>query len=412
MEFEEFTLSNGLRVIHQETNSYASHCGLIINVGSRDELDHEQGIAHFLEHTLFKGTKKRKAYHILNRIDAVGGELNAYTSKEETVVHCSFQNHHYERAIELVADIVFQSTFPEKEVEKEKAIIIDEINAYQDSPGEQIFDDYEELIYANHPLGRLILGKEEDIERYTAKDIKAFKDRTYGVNKMVFSSVGNITAKKLQQQLEKHFGQIDIPVTQDQRRIFNSYVPCDEVVKRDIFQAHMIYGNVSYSYQSPNRRAMILLNNILGGPAMNSRLNLNISEKYGYAYNLESNYTTYTDTGWFGVYLGTDSKYLNKSLKLIQKELTKLKDVKLGKSQFKQAQEQLIGQLVLSQESGVSQMIALGKSLLAFNKVDTLAETKSKIEKITAEQLQEVANDNFNFDQMSTLVFSPSKAEE
>jgi predicted Zn-dependent peptidase len=407
-EFETFTLSNGLRVIYARMKGPASHCGIFIKAGSRNEQADETGLAHYLEHCMFKGTKKRKAYHVLNRLDAVGGEINAYTSKEETVIHASVLNEHLERSIELLSDITFESVFPEKEITKEKLIIIDEIHSYLDSPGEQIFDDFEELIYPNHPLGTNILGTAENLRSFKQQHLIAFRDRYYNPENMVLSVVGDITLNRVKKLAEKHLGHITRVGSPSEALPFEGYTSVHRTIEKDTYQAHLLLGGEAYSYHRDERRAMILLNNILGGPALNSRLNLNISEKYGFAYNLESSYVPYSDTGYFNIYLGTEAKYLDKSIQLIHRELKKLRETKLGSRQLHMAKKQLIGQIALAQESGTGQMMALGKSLLAFNQVDTLPVIYRDIEAITAEQLLEIANSVYRKENLSSLVFLPA----
>ena len=409
MEFDIFTLKNGVRVIHKEINSPASHCGFIINAGSRDEEDSEHGLAHFLEHCIFKGTQKRKAFHILNRIDAVGGELNAYTSKEDTVIYASFLAHHYERAIELLTDITFRSTFPEKEIQKEREIISDEISSYLDSPADQIFDDFEDQIFTNHRLGRPILGTTESLYELGEPELTRFLHKHYVTENLVFSSAGNISTTKLKSLLEKHLEEIPSGSYQSKRKPFDHYHLEQRIQQKEVYQAHLMLGNTAYSYPDSRRRSMVLLNNILGGPAMNSRLNLNISEKYGFAYNLESNYSSYSDTGIVSIYLGTDSKSLSRATELIYKELEKLRTNKLGVRQLSSAKEQLKGQIALSQESGSSLMMALGKSLLSFNQVDDLETIYRDIDQITAGELLEIANEIFDPAQLSSLTFLPRK---
>ena len=406
MEFNIFTLKNGIRIIHKEIkNSEVSHCGLLINAGSRDESKDEQGLAHFIEHTIFKGTKKRKAFHILNRLDAVGGELNAYTSKEVTCVYASFLNIYHERAIELLADITFSSTFPEKEIAKEKDVIIDEINSYLDNPCEQIYDDFEEQIFAPHPIGRNILGTIESLKKINRKNLIDFISKHYATDRMVFSFVGNISAQSMKQLAEKHFSPIPGNISTFKRKLFSSYHPSQKSVKKSTYQAHRIIGNIAYSRKHKNRTGLILLNNLLGGPAMNSRLNLAIREKYGFTYNLESNYSAYTDTGIFNIYLGTDNQHLEKTDQLLKKELSKLKDVKLGTLQLHSAKMQLTGQIALAQESKAGFMLAIGKSLLLHDRVESLPEIYAKIEALTAENLLEIANEIFDEKQLSTLTF-------
>ncbi len=406
MEFDFFTLSNGLRVVHKQIdNSDVSHCGLLIDVGSRDEKDDEQGLAHFIEHCIFKGTGKRKAYHILSGLDAVGGELDAYTTKEETCIYASFLNKHYERAMELIADITFNSTFPAKEIEKEKEVIIDEIYSYQDSPAEQIFDDFEDMIFAGHPIGRNILGTVSSVNTLQQSHIKQFIKRTYSIDKMVFSSVGNIPLKTLQRLLEKH---LSLPFTQkasNGRKPFTGYRPIERTVERDTYQTHCLMGTVAYKASDPKRRYLSLLNNILGGPAMNNRLSLTIREKFGFAYNIESSYTTYSDSGNFNIYFGTDHKHVNKTRALVLKELKKLRETPLGTRQLHQAKQQLIGQIALAQENKVNSMLAFGKSLLLYDTVDPLPVVYGKIEAITATHLLDVANEILTEDRLSTLTY-------
>jgi predicted Zn-dependent peptidase len=404
-EYLIFTLKNGIRIIHKQTADEVAHCGIIINAGSRDESENEQGIAHLIEHVLFKGTKKRKAFHILNRIDAVGGELNAYTTKEETCIYASFLAPYYERAIELIADITFNSTFPEKEILKEKAVIEDEINSYLDNPSEQIFDDFDEHIFSNHPLGKNILGTPQSLKKIKRKDILNFVQRNYSGNQIVFSSIGNIDEKQLKRLIEKHLGEVKLKTSQPKRAQFKSYKAKAAESQKDTNQSHCIIGNVAYGVNHKERTTLVLLNNLLGGPAMNSRLNLAIREKYGFTYNLESNYAIFTDTGLFSVYMGTDNKHIERCVQLVYKELDLLKNKKMGAQQLQSAKQQLIGNIALAQESKVSVMLSLGKSILLFNKVDTLADIYKKIESISSEKIVQVANQVFDTKAMSRLTY-------
>jgi predicted Zn-dependent peptidase len=406
MEFNLFTLSNGIRVIHQEMNgSDVSHCGIIVNAGSRDENEDEQGLAHFIEHSIFKGTNKRKAYHILSGLDAVGGELNAYTSKEETAIYASFQNQYLEKAIELITDITFNSAFETKEINKEKDVIIDEINSYLDSPGEQIYDDFEGQIFAGHSIGRNILGTIESVKSFKRKDILAFMKRNFTTDRMVFSVVGKISEKKLRRLLDKHLGQIEESSSVLNRKAFDQYKVTKVTSTDDNHQTHVMIGSAAYGSDDPKRRSLILLNNILGGPAMNSRLNLGIREKYGFAYNIESSYTPYSDTGIFAVYFGTDSKVSARTHQLVMNELKKFRAKKLGVRQLEQAKKQLIGQIALSQEHHVNSMLSLGKSVILYGAVDLLSETYHKINAVTAQEIFEVANEIFDESRLSSLTF-------
>lgn len=405
MEFLEFTLPSGIRVIHKPNHSGVSHCGLMVMAGSRDEKEDEQGLAHFLEHTLFKGTKKRKAFHILSRLDEVGGELNAFTSKEETFIYGSFLNTYYNRAIELIFDITFQSVFPEKEIEKEKDVILDEILTYLDSPAEAIFDDFEDLLFEGHSIGRNILGTKESIAQFDRTKILAFVERLYQPENMVFCSVGNISENKLKRYLLKADELAQTRTKTDKRLPINAYIPVKQELKKSNYQSHIILGNRACSMHHKDLTAFTMLNNILGGPGLNSRLNLNIREKYGFAYSIESFLQPYSDTGVFGVYVGTDHNSMERAQRLIKKELNKLATEKLGVMQLSKAKKQLIGQIALGQESQINQMISLAKARLNYETIETLEEIHKKIEAVSAEKLTEAASELFDPKQLSTLIY-------
>ena len=399
------TLDNGIRLVHHRIPGMVAHCGIIINTGSRDETEKEHGIAHFIEHMLFKGTMRRKAYHILSRLEDVGGELNAYTTKEETAIHASFLKDDYERTIELISDITFNSVFPEKEIEKEKDVVIEEINSYLDNPSELIFDDFEELIFAGQPIGRNILGSPESVKSYSRKTISDFIQNNYNTNEMVFCSVGNIPDEKILKLFKTHFAAI---VTYNNEARSNkswTYKPASLTKKKDTFQNHCIIGNLAYNLKDEKRMGMFLLNNILGGQGLNSRLNLSLREKNGLAYNVESSYNPYCDTGIFSIYFGTDAQYLNKSISIAMSELNKLRTTKLGTIQLSKAKNQIKGYLARGYENHESLMLSLGKSLLVFNKIDTIEDICKKIDSITASELLETANDIFEPDRLSSLIY-------
>ncbi|MCC6252533.1 MAG: insulinase family protein [Bacteroidia bacterium] len=404
-EFEIFELNNGLRVIFKPSSGEAAHCGIIINTGTRDEQENEQGLAHFIEHTLFKGTTKRKFYHILGRIDSVGGELNAYTAKEETCIYSSFQKQYLERAVELIADITFNSTFPEKEIDKEKDVIIDEINAYKDTPAEQIYDDFESYIFCNHPLGNNILGTINSVKNIRQKHIVSFIKKHYLINNMVFSVVGDFNLVRLKYILEKHLGHYKTKGYKKLRTAPKANKVFHKKNTINTHQAHCIIGGLAPAVSSKKRNTMTLLNNLLGGPGLNSRLNLNIREKYGFTYNIDSSYITYSDTGLTAIYIGTDKNYLNKTIDLVYKELKKLCAQPLSTMQIHKAKQQLCGNIALAQENNSNVMIALGKSLLLFNKVDTLQTIYNRISDISAKELYQVANEVYNEKKLSTLIF-------
>lgn len=407
MEFQTHRLSNGIRLIHKQTNSPVAHCGLTINTGSRDEAENEHGLTHLIEHLIFKGTKKRKAYHILSRMEDVGGELNAYTAKEETCIHTTFFNNYYARAFELIRDITFNSVFPEKEIIKEKEVVIDEINSYKDSPFELIFDDFEEQVFQGHPIARNILGTEKSLYNIDVKSIREFYNTQYATDKMVISSVGKLSFHKVKKYFEKYFGDIEARINNYSREPFlsSTYKATKIEQEKDTHQTHCLLGAPAYSFNDPKRLPLHLLNNYLGGPGLNSRLNMLLREKRGYAYNVESNYTTYSDTGIVSIYFGTDKKDLNKSISLTKKELLKLCTTQLGTTQLTRAKKQLKGQIAISAENNENQMLSIGKSLLVYNKVDTLETILDKIEAITAEQILEVANEILHPDKLSILTY-------
>lgn len=403
--YQTYILKNGLKVIHEEAPTKGAYCGLIINAGSRDELPEEAGIAHFIEHVIFKGTGKRKAYHILSRLEDVGGELNAYTTKEDTCLYASFLPGDYERALELFADIVFNSVFPAREIEKEKDVVIDEINSYKDSPGELIFDDFEELVYKDEPIGRNILGTEEAVRRFDRNQILAFVSRNYKPQRMVISSVGNIRFEKLVRFVEKYFGGIPGDASQAERKKPALYVPRQKVIAKGTHQNHCIIGNVAYDYRDGRRLPLSLLVDVLGGSGMNSRLNLNIREKYGLAYNIEAAYTPYSDTGLFTVYFGCDAIDLEKCLKLCRREMEGLYRELMGQVQLRKAKAQAIGQLTLSADNHENTMLSIGKSFLIYDKVDSIESLCQKIKAIDALALQRIAAEIFDAGKQSVLIY-------
>ena len=405
MKHHQHTLNNGIRLVHIEVDSPVAHFGLLVNTGSRDEAENEHGMAHFIEHVIFKGTKKRKAYHILSRLDDVGGDLNAYTTKEETAFHASFLSQHYERTIELIGDIVFSSVFPAAELNKEREVIIDEINSYKDSPSELIFDDFEELIYADHPIGRNILGTPKTINSFGRKDIDKFLANNYHTDQMVLCSVGKIKFDKLIRFADKYFGQVPENIRINKRQAFTDYKALESTKEMDTHQVHCILGNVAYNVRNKKRLGLVLLNNLLGGQGLNSRLNLSLREKYGYAYNVESTFTPYFDTGVLSIYFGTEKEKFDKSLRLVHKELKKLCTQKLGTLQLKRAKDQIIGQIAISTDNNENLLFTLGKSFMLFNEFEDLTSVNARINAITASQLLEVANENLDPSQLSLLIY-------
>lgn len=406
MEFVIFELQNGIRVVHKQVKSTkVAHLGLFINAGSRDEQDSEKGLAHFIEHTIFKGTKKRKSFHILNRLDSVGGELEAYTTKEETVFHASFLKEHLNRAAELIADITFNSVFPKKEIIKEKDVIIDEIASYLDSPYDQIYDDFEELVFGKHPLGSNILGTEKHLKSFTQQSIHNFMNRLYATEEMVISSVGAFSEKRLKETLEKHFNAPIQRKRNHQRETFETYRKVEQSIQKDHYQSHYICGNMAYSTVEDKKNGMILLNNLIGGPAMNSILNMEVRERLGYTYNIESNYSIYSDCGLFSIYLGTDQQYLDKTIAVVNKALKKLRENELSVRKLSQAKKQIIGQMALGRENNQALMLSYGKSLMVHNRISTLEEIIAKVESITAQEVLTIANEILNTNNFSHLAY-------
>ncbi len=402
---EIIEFSNGLRLVYLHKPTVVGHFGVTILAGSRYETPEEEGLAHFLEHSIFKGTKKRKAYHVLSRLDSVGGELNAYTTKEEICFYASFTNQHTVRAIELLADITHDSVFPEKEIEKEKEVVLDELNSYLDSPSDRIFDDFEAMLFAGHSLGGNILGSEKTIRSFNRESLTHYVDKFFTSKNIVLSYVGDQSINRIKKLVEVYFSQTKETEKENELISFTPNPIFKNVENLASYQVHALVGGLGPGYNDHTRRGMTLLTNILGGPALNSRLTLSIREKYGYSYSVEANYTPYMDVGFWTVYLGTDQKNLNKSLNLVQKELKTLRDKKLGILQLTRAKEQLKGHIALSLDGNSGLMLGLGKSLLMFNEIDTITAIYAEIDKLTASELLEIANMYFVDSSMNQLIF-------
>lgn len=402
---ERITLPNGIRVVHKHDLSPVSYCGIAINVGTRDELPEEHGMAHFIEHMLFKGTTRRKSWHILNRLETVGGELNAYTTKEETFVYATVLSSDFERAMELCADIVFHSTFPQNEIEKETEVIIDEINSYNDTPSDLIFDDFEALVFEDSTIGRYILGNEETLRQYKTQDAVRFVRRNYHTDQIVFFSLGNVPFKKIAYWATKYMGDVPAFYTETARSPISLYHPKQILIEKDTHQSHIIIGNRAYGLSDNRRLALYLLNNILGGPGMNSRLNVALRERCGIAYNIESNFTSYSDTGVISIYFGSDFKNAQKGTHIVLKELKKLRTQRFSDTQLLRAKKQLICQLAISQESKESLSLNLGKSILYFDRFESFAEICKSLNKISSSDLLEVANEIFCEDNLSKIEY-------
>jgi predicted Zn-dependent peptidase len=399
------TLDNGIRLVHHRTNGMVAHCGLIINTGSRHESDAEHGMAHFIEHMLFKGTRKHRSFYILTRLDEIGGELNAYTTKEETAIHASVLKEDFSRAVDMISDLAFNSVFPGQEIEKEKDVIIEEINSYFDNPGELIFDEFEEMVFPGQPLGRNILGTPESVRSFTKKKIEKFISGKYNTNRIVFCSTGDIADEKVLKLFRKYFERQPAKVKRPNNGKISKYIPASITRNKKTFQNHCMIGNVAYPVKDSRRSGMALLNNILGGQGMNSRLNLELREKRGLAYNVESGYNAYHDTGVFSIYFGCDSQVLEKCLDVVSSELRKLRTTKLGTLRLAKAKTQVKGYLARGYEHHESLMLSMGKSLLVANRIDTLEDICRKIDAITESQLLEIANEVFEPSRLSYLIY-------
>lgn len=409
MDYQVHALRNGIRVLHKPTASNISHACIIINAGSRDEGDSKDGLAHFIEHLLFKKTEKRNTNQILNRLELVGADLNAYTTKEYTCVHASFLKPHLERSLDLFEDIVFHSVFPEEEMVKEKEVILDEISSYQDQPDEAINDDFEDLLFEGHNLGRNILGTTESVQRFTQKDIHDFIRSNYRTEEIIIGVCGDYDFKNIIRVVEKLFGKITPNKKERKRTSLNNYSSKQLCFRKPINQSHCVIGNRSYSMHHPDKVGFLLLNNILGGTGMSSRLNLEIREKYGIAYTIESNYTPMSDTGIFSIYLGTDAEKMPRALKLVERELKKLRDQQLGPLQLYQAKQKFIGQIALGEENRMGLIISMSKSLLDYGKVDSLEEIFAKINNVSSSQILNIANHMFEPRALSRLIFDPQE---
>lgn len=399
------TLANGVRIVYLHVPNQVAHLGYFFAAGSRFEAENQVGLAHFLEHCVFKGTPKRKAIHILSRIDSVGGELNAYTAKEEMCLHASFSKEHTAKAIDLLSDISIHSIFPPKEIEKEKEIILDELNSYMDNPGEKIFDDFEAELFKNHSLGNNILGTKESVEGFTCADLESFVSSYFTADNLVIAFVGNVSYPRLEKLLSNSLEGIPLTAKRNEVVPFLNYNPFHIRTKEANYQAHGVIGGMAPSYKSDDRIPMSLLINLLGGPALNSRLNLTVREKHGLAYTVDASYNTYADSGFWQIYLGSESKNIDKAIELIYKEVKLLETKELTSIQLHRAKEQLKGHLALGMDSNSGLMQGLGKSMLAFNQIDTLQEMHQGIDKITSKQLLEMASTFMKREASSELIF-------
>jgi predicted Zn-dependent peptidase len=404
MEFLSFTLPNGIRCIYKKVHSSVCHCALTVNAGSRDELVSEHGVAHLAEHAIFKGTEHRRAFHISSRLENLGGELNAFTTKEDTTIHATTLRADFPKAAELIADIVFHSTFPAHEIEREKQVIIDEINSYRDIPQEMIYDDFEALMFAGSPLERNILGTRQSVGRQSGTSIRRFMERAYTPDQMVFSAIGSFSEKSFARCVERFFG--DIPAT---TRCFDrvappAYEPFERISsKNGHHQAHCITGNRAYDLRDERRVALSLVINVLGGPSSNSRLNMVLRERNGLSYNIEAGYSPFTDTGFAGVYFSCEKENIERCRRLVGEEIDRLTQMPLTPRQLSMAKKQFIGQYLVSMEGNEGYMLGVAKSLLVYNEVDSLKTICDKVDAMTADELMSASRDVFTGS--STIIY-------
>ncbi len=403
--YSTHTLSNGLRIIHAPSPTQVAYCGYAIDAGTRDEADNEQGLAHFVEHLIFKGTRKRRAWHILNRMEHVGGDLNAYTNKEETVIYSTFLAEHFGRALELMTDIVFHSTFPTHEIEKEVEVILDEIQSYEDTPSELIFDEFEEIVFKGHPLGRNILGNPAQLKGFRTEDALRWVERFYRPTNMVFFVKGNIPFPKVVRMVEMATADIPYQPTENPRLSLPAYEPCSEIHHKDTHQAHVMLGARSYPAFDERRTGLYLLNNLLGGPGMNSRLNVSLRERKGLVYTVESNLISYTDTGTFSVYFGCDPKDVNTCVRLVHKELQRLCEQPLTGAQLRAAKKQIVGQIAVASDNFENQALDMGKTFLHYKKYENQEAVFHRIEALEADVLQRIAQEMFDESKLTLLQF-------
>lgn len=408
MEYNVHTLSNGIRLLHVPFASPISHACIIINSGSRDEEEQQMGLAHFIEHLIFKRTEKRNTNQILNRLESVGADLNAYTTKEYTCIHASFLNPYLDRTLELFNDIVFHSVFPEDEMEKEKSVILDEITSYLDQPEEAINDDFEDLLFAGHPFGRNILGTPKTVNALNQTDILNFIAANYKTDEIVVAVIGNYSLNKFVKIGAKHFEPVTANLTQKIRIAPQPTIAQNIVVEKQISQAHVMMGAQAYSLHHQYKAGLLLLNNMLGGTGMSSILNLQIREKYGIAYTIESNYSPLSDTGIFALYFGTDREKLDKAFSLIAKEFKKIKANPLTEIQLQKAKNKFIGQIALGEENRMGLIISMAKSLIDYNKIDDLSTVFNKIRAVTVSDMANIANEILDEDKLSSLTFYPT----
>lgn len=409
MNYNTCTLDNGMRVIHLPSASQVVYCGIGVKAGTRHELKGEEGLAHFCEHLSFKGTARRSAVQIINAIEGLGGEMNAFTNKEDTIYYCAILRQHFMKAVEVLCDIVFHSAYPQEEVEKECAVVCDEIESYEDTPAELIYDEFENILFEGHPLGHNILGTAEQVRSYTSADAHRFTGRYYRPDNCIFFASGDINFRQLSTAIAQKTGE---PQRTSEAHMANktethkSDKPSREIIRhRDTHQAHVMVGVQAYSANDQRRWALYLLNNILGGPGLNSRLNLALRERNGLVYNVESSMVCYSDTGLWSIYFGCDQKDVSRCRRLVRRELNRLMDHPLTPSQLQRAKRQLQGQLAIATDSREQFALDFAKNYLHSGIMRDFTDIMRHIDCLSATDLQQVAVDLFAEDRLTTLIY-------
>lgn len=408
MEYNTLTLPNGLRIIHLPSASPVVFCGYGIGSGTRDELPGEEGMAHFCEHTTFKGTEHRRAWHILNCLESVGGDLNAFTTKEDTVYYAAILRDHMARAVDLLTDIVFHSRYPQTELDKEVEVICDEIESYNDSPSELIYDEFENMLFSGHPLGHNILGQADHLRTYRSEDALAFTGRHYRPDNAVFFAYGNLDFNRLTRMLAKATADFPPaqPLPERQSTPLPDYTPREVIVDRHTHQSHVMIGTRAYSVHDSRRMALYLLNNILGGPGMNARLNLALRERHGLVYTVESSMVSYTDTGTWCIYFGCDPHDVNRCRRLIRHELDRVMQRPLSAAQLAAAKKQIKGQLAVACDNRENFALDFAKNYLHYGREKDPVELFRLIDAITSDDIQQVAQDLFAPEHLTTLTYT------
>ena len=424
MNYNTYTLPNGLRVIHLPSASPVVYCGYEIAAGTRDEEPGEEGLAHFVEHVTFKGTARRRSMQILNTLERVGGDLNAFTQKEDTVYYAAILKEHLPKAVDLLTDIVFHSTYPQSEIDKEVEVICDEIESYNDSPAELIYDDFENILFEGHPLGHNILGNAERVRKFTTEDALRFARKYYRPENSIFFAYGDVEFEKLIKSLSLQTHPIQthpqpLPIGRGVDTLgadeSNGSLPIGRagggsagysiVLNKGTHQAHVMLGTRAYDIHHPLRIPLYLLNNLLGGPGMNARLNISLRERNGLVYTVESTMVSYGDTGLWGVYFGCDPHDVKRCLRLVRRELDKIIEKPLTDSQLKAAKRQLKGQIGIACDNREQFALDFGKSFLHYGWEKDITSLYSQIEEVTAEQIQQVARELMSEDRITTLIY-------